>query len=129
MPGGRLAHADHVRLAWASLRRGSTPAALSRMARGLRALAAAAGRPELYHETITVACVLLVGDRMRSCGAGSWEEFAAANGDLLEWPRMRRLVDEEFGMDVLRDDPARAHFVLPVPRTHPAPDGTRDARP
>src|SRR5688572_20640675 len=113
MPGGRLAHADHVRLAWAWLRRGSTPATLSRMARALRALAAAAGRPELYHETITVACVLLVADRMRNCGAASWEEFAAANGDLLAWPRMRRLVDDEFGMDVLADGDARERFVLP----------------
>ena len=38
----------------------------------------------VYHETITIACVLLIADRRRD--RESWVEFAARNPDLLQWP-------------------------------------------
>ena len=37
--------------------------AVTRFSRGLRLLAAKAGRPEIYHETITVAFLALIGER------------------------------------------------------------------
>jgi hypothetical protein len=65
------------------LRRESMPAALERFRTGLRRFAAAHGKPERYHETITTAYVLLIHERMMRRPVLTWEEFAAAHDDLL----------------------------------------------
>jgi hypothetical protein len=78
-------HGEHVRVAWVYLRRESMPAALERFRTGLRRFAAAHGKPERYHETITTAYVLLIHERMMRRPVLTWEEFAAAHDDLLAW--------------------------------------------
>ena len=60
---GRLAefpHERHVRVAWLLTQRYAREEALRRMRAGIRALAARAGQPGKYHETITRAWVELV---------------------------------------------------------------------
>ena len=79
-------HRDHVRTAWLHLQRYPPAAALERFSAGLRRLAAAAGKPDRYHETITWAYLLLINERRERAGrAMTWEEFAAENPDLLGW--------------------------------------------
>lgn len=109
-------HADHVRMAFIYLRRFSTLEALRRFAEALQRFAAANGKPDLYHETITWALLLLIRERMarKSQHSGqqpSWEEFAAENPDLLTWKDSilkRYYRDETLGSEL-----ARRTFILP----------------
>ena len=59
----RFPHRDHVRVSYELLERYPFPEALVHLARGLRGLAANAGRPEVYHETITAAFLSLIAER------------------------------------------------------------------
>jgi hypothetical protein len=49
---------------------------LYRFRAALQRFAAGKGRPERYHETITIALLLLIADRRGDAGE-TWEEFAA----------------------------------------------------
>jgi hypothetical protein len=107
-------HADHVQLAWAHLRHDAPPRALDRFCAGLRRLAAAAGKPERYHETITWAFLLLINERMERTGRElDWDEFARRNPDLLRW--RPSILEDYYPPDVLASDLARRVFVLPRP--------------
>ena len=73
-PGG-FRHRDHVRLGYELLCRYSLGDAITRFSSGLRLLAAQAGRPQLYHETITVAFLALINERRVGGTAASWPDF------------------------------------------------------
>lgn len=84
-PGG-FHHADHVRVAFAYVSEFPLPEAIARFSAALKRFAAARGKPNLYHETITWAYVLLIHDRVARAGKFQpWEEFAEGNADLLVW--------------------------------------------
>ncbi len=102
-------HRDHVRVSYELLERHPFPEALLHLARGLRRLAAKAGRPEIYHETITAAFLALIAERRLRGSYGSWEEFATRNPDLFR----KKLLDEIYEPAVLASPVARATFVLP----------------
>ncbi len=117
LPEDRFHHRDHIRLAWLMLREAPLAATLVRFTAGLERFAASLGKPGLYHATITWAYLFLIHQRMRlgiapEVGA-TWEEFAAANPDLLTWQPsvLRRLLP--------RGDPALG----------PRPRELRPARP
>ncbi len=57
-------HADHVRLAFAYLSRNPPLQALEKFTGALRKYAAAHGKPNLYHETITHAYFFLIRERI-----------------------------------------------------------------
>jgi hypothetical protein len=112
LAGRDFHHRDHVKLTWLYLCRYPVLEVLVRLPAGLRRLAEAAGKPGLYHETITWAHVLLIRERMARAGhARDWDAFAQANADLLAWPSgaLRCYYREE----TLRSDLAREVFVLP----------------
>jgi hypothetical protein len=109
---GLFHHGDHVRAAWLLLREEPPASALARFSAALRRFAAARGKSDRYHETITWAYLLLINERMERAGrALPWTEFARANPDLLTWrdPVLRTYYREE----TLRSDLARRVFVLP----------------
>ena len=108
-------HRAHVRIGFELLERHRFPEALLHLARGLRELAARAGKPEVYHETITAAFLALIAERRASARHAGWEDFAAQNPDLFR----KDLVEEIYGVSVLRSPQARETFVLP----HPALSG------
>ncbi len=108
----RFHHPDHVRAAWLLLREEPPAAALARFSSALKRFAAAKGRTQLYHETITWAYVLLINERVqRSGGRLDWEEFAAANPDLLTW--RPSVLDRYYTSETLGSDLARQVFLLP----------------
>src|ERR1700722_17381746 len=79
-------HADHVRMAFLYLRRYPALEALQRFSTSLVGFAAAIGKPQLYHETITWAFMLLIRERLARTGSEqTWAEFQARNADLLDW--------------------------------------------
>jgi hypothetical protein len=105
-------HRAHVRLAWLYLRDREAHAALARFSAGLRRYARALGADGLYHETITCAYLFLINERAaRAARPLTWDEFAAANLDLFDWPGgvLATLYREE----TLRSDLARRVFLLP----------------
>lgn len=111
-PEGGFHHAQHVRVAWLYLRAHSLPDALVRFTTALRAFAAAQGTPGLYHETITVAFMLVLAERMGDPDApASWDAFAGRNADLLAWKPS--VLDRYYRSDTLWSDRARRGFVMP----------------
>jgi hypothetical protein len=105
-------HPEHVRLAYEMLGRHPFGEAVTRFSRGLRLLAAKAGRPEVYNETITVAFLALIGERRARARQTDWREFKMNNSDLLD----KRCLDPWYDADLLRSDVARTTFCLPRPR-------------
>ena len=108
----RFPHPEHVRLGYEMLGRYSFGEAVTRFSRGLRLLAAKAGRPEVYHETITVAFLAVIGERRARGAYGDWSEFKAKNMDLLN----KRCLERWYGTEQLGTDLARQTFCLPRPR-------------
>jgi hypothetical protein len=106
-----LPHREHVRLGYEMLGRYPFGEAVARFSRGLRLLAAKGGRPEVYHETITVAFLALIGERRLRARDADWCEFQANNGDLLD----KRCLERWYEADCLRSDVARKTFCLPKP--------------
>ena len=105
-------HADHVRLAFEFLRRYSILEALLRYSGALQRFAAAQGKAERYHETVTWAYIFLIRERMvRDGGAQTWEEFSRDNTDLLVW-RGGALANL-YRQETLDSDLARQIFLLP----------------
>ena len=105
-------HPEHVRLAYEMLGRHPFGEAVTRFSRGLRLLTAKAGRPEVYHETITVAFLAVIGERRARAKDAGWTEFKANNSDLLD----KRCLDRWYDSEYLRSDLARKTFCLPRPR-------------
>jgi len=111
VPACGFHHEQHVRVAWNYVTRGPLPEALDRFCAGLKRFALAQGKPNLYHETITIAYVLLINERIDRSADGSWETFAAENADLLAWKPS--ILDRCYTPDTLRSDRARSTFVMP----------------
>ena len=119
-PPDGFRHREHVRVAWWYLRRHAREDALTRFRDGLRRFAAAQGKPNLYHETITTAFVLLIHERLERTGRElAWEEFAARNADLLTW--RPSILDRHYRPETLASEDAKRAFVppdlLPLPLT------------
>ena len=112
-PPGGFHHPEHVRVAWWYARREPWPLALHRFQAAVRRFAAARGKPERYHETITAAFMVLVQERLDADGARdlSWDEFASRNADLLEWNPS--ILDRRYLPGTLSSERARRIFVLP----------------
>jgi hypothetical protein len=105
----RFAHRSHVRVSYELLERHPFPEALLHLARGLRRLAAQAGKPAVYHETITAAFLALIAERRLSGSYVDWEDFAARNPDLLR----KELLTDFYEPELLQSSVARQTFVLP----------------
>ena len=111
-PPGTFHQADHVRLAFEYLYRCPVLEALEKFSAALKRLAAAQGKTQLYHETITWAYLLLIRERMARAGRfQTWEEFAERNPDLLIWKG--GVLATLYRQETLDSDLARLTFVLP----------------
>jgi len=121
-PADTFHHADHVRLAFEYLCRHPALEALAKFSAALQRFAAAQGKAQRYHETITWAYLLLIRERQAraSCArtlsaqtssAQTWEEFAERNADLLVWTG--GVLTTLYHPETLDSDLARRTFVLP----------------
>lgn len=112
LPGESFHHRDHVRVVWLYLRSYSVPETLGRFSAGLKRFATANGKPNLYHETITWAYVLLINERIERGGREqSWAEFVDANADLFDWKNS--ILKSYYHDETLRCEMARKVFVFP----------------
>ena len=109
-------HIDHVRMGFLYISRFPPIEALGRFSDVLQRFAAASGRPNLYHETITWAYFFLIRERMarsfqQSGRRPNWEEFAASNPDLLSWED--HVLKNYYEDGSLASELARTTFLLP----------------
>ena len=78
-------HASHLHVAWVYLAESSSvQQAANKMRDTLRRFAAAAGKPQKYHETITLFWVHLLSRAHTASGGEHLEEIVHANPQLLE---------------------------------------------
>ena len=106
----KFPHSEHVRLGYEMLGRYGFGEGVARFSRGLKSLAAKAGKPQVYHETITVAFLALINERRALGAAQSWGEFEAGNPDLFD----KRCLAKWYGAEQLATDLARQTFCLPT---------------
>ena len=86
IPPESFHHADHIRLAFEYLAQYPPLEALSRFCQALKKFAAAHGKANLYHETITCAYLYLIRERMAREGKPmTWQAFSQQNPDLFVW--------------------------------------------
>lgn len=105
-------HADHVACAFALLKLVPFPEAVAVYARALKTIAARAGNPGAYHETITVGFLSLVAERMAKRAYADFKTFTEENPDLMK----RQALADWYGSGVLESQLARRVFLLPGQR-------------
>ncbi|MGC8518091.1 MAG: hypothetical protein ACP5P4_06120 [Steroidobacteraceae bacterium] len=105
-----LTHREHVRMAFEMLRRYDFPETALYYSRALRSLTARAAAPGKFHQTITVAFLSLLAERMFGDGAQTFETFALAHPDLLD----RSVLERLYRPERLASAAARATFLLPT---------------
>ena len=114
IPAAAFPHHEHVRMAFEMLKRHDFPETVLHYSRALRAMTSRAGKPEAFHQTVTIAFLSLIAERMESAGAADFSAFAQANPDLLEKSVLTRWYDA----DRLASAAARRTFLLPDAALH-----------
>lgn len=111
LPADQFHHPQHVYVAWVFVRRYGLPAALAEFTTAIKRFADAKGATGLYHETITWAFLLIIAERQARCGAATWDDFAAANPDLLVWKPS--ILGQYYSSTLLESDLAKRVFLFP----------------
>lgn len=110
--GADFRHADHVRIGFEILRRHDFLDAARAYSTALKDMATRAGNSGAYHETITLAFLALIAERMAAETCGTFEAFAQANADLLD----KAVLTRWYRPEQLGSALARKTFVLPAAR-------------
>ena len=108
---GRFPHREHVRMGFEMLRRHNFEEAALHYCGALRAMTARAGKPMAFHQTITIAFLALIAERMEAAERCDFASFAGANPDLIDKSALLRWYRPER----LATDAARRTFLLPDP--------------
>lgn len=110
LPKAAFTHRTHVRAAWSYLRAAPFHDAVARFATALQRYASSLGASAKYHETMTVAWMALVAERLAATPDLDWDGFAAAHVELFETPS---LLASYYSGECLASERARQTFVLP----------------
>ena len=108
---GKFPHREHLRMGFEMLRRHHFEEAALHYCGALRTMTARVGKPMAFHQTITIAFLALIAERMEAGQHADFEAFANANPDLIDKSALRRWYRPER----LATDAARRTFVLPDP--------------
>jgi hypothetical protein len=108
-------HREHVRMGFEMLRRHDFVETAYHYSAALRAMTAKIGKPEIFHQTMTIAFLAIIAERLQ---AGTYEDFAdflAANPDLMS----RSVLTSSYSRERLASAAARMTFLLPdLPDSH-----------
>jgi hypothetical protein len=102
-------HEAHVRMAWIYLSRFPFETALDNVRQGIQKLNGTLGSPDGYHETITVAFVRVIADRIRA--GEDYPVFCERNPDLLD--RTLTALLRYYTREKLWSAEARREFIEP----------------
>jgi hypothetical protein len=111
LPADQFHHQQHVHVAWLFVRGHGMPAALSEFTAATKRFANAKGATGLYHETITWAFLLLIAERQAKHPVTAWDQFEAANPDLLVWKPS--ILERYYSQELLASALARRTFLMP----------------
>jgi hypothetical protein len=110
LPESEFGHHAHVRAGYLYLKKSDFAEALDRIRRSIRAYATHHGKPDRYHETITVAYLALIQQCIFERGdGGGWVIFAQSSPELFNPELLARFYER----DVLESKMARRVFLLP----------------
>ena len=113
IPNELFRHRDHLRLAFIYLRRYGAPDARLRIVESIRRYAVHHGAPQKYHETITLAWMLLVEQAVARVPAGAnFEMMLEEFPDLLN----KSVLQEYYSSELLASEAARIAFAAPDKR-------------
>lgn len=113
LPPAEFSHRAHVRAGFLYLRRHDFPSACVAMKATIQAFAARLGKSTLYHETLTIAYLALIAERLaEEPQALGFDAFIERYPELLSLDYFRRY----YPAGTLDVPEARATFVLPRPR-------------
>jgi hypothetical protein len=98
-------HADHLRLAWVYLHRLAWEAAMREISASIRGFGRHYGKPEAYHETVTIAWVRLLSTHTETI----FEEFLAVNETKLK----SNLLHRYWSPELLDSPQARTSWIEP----------------
>ena len=104
-------HREHVRMAYEMLRRHDFAETLLHFSRALRVMAEKAGKPQAFNQTITIAFLALIAERMQARTATDFAAFTSAHPELLD----KRLLSRWYPSARLSSDAAHRTFLLPDP--------------
>jgi hypothetical protein len=118
LPPAQFHHRNHVRLGWILLSELPLLDALARFRSSLQRYAGSLGASAKYHETITLAFLFLIHERMQRAALGTFDEFADANPDLFG-----PILSRYYAKETLASEFARRVFVMPerLRRNPPTP--------
>ena len=104
-------HREHVRMGFEMLRRHDFAETVFHFSSTLRVMTARAGKPQAFHQTVTIAFLSLIAERIESGDYADFDSFARENADLFEKSALSRWYPSER----LATDAARRTFLLPDP--------------
>jgi len=102
-------HREHVRMAFEMLRRHDFAETVLHCSRALRAMTARAGKPQAFHQTVTIAFLSLIAERLERGHPADFAAFQRDNAELFEKNALARWYRPER----LASDAARRTFLLP----------------
>jgi hypothetical protein len=105
-------HREHVRMAFEMLGRHEFAESVLHYSRTLRSMAARAGKPQAFNQTITVAFLAVIAQRMETAAGTDFAGFVARNVDLFD----RKLLQRWYRPEQLASPLASRAFVLPDPQ-------------
>ena len=113
LPPAEFDHRGHLRAGFLYLRRHDFPGACVAMKRAIQQFAARLGKETLYHETVTVAYLALIAERLADePSEADFDAFLVRYPELTSGEYFRRY----YPAGELDSPEARATFVLPRPR-------------
>jgi len=114
LPAAEFNHRGHLRAGFLYLGRHDFPDACVAMKRAIRGFAADLGKSSLYHETVTIAYLALMAERLiEEPRALGFDHFLERYPELLS----REYFERYYPKGALDGQEARATFVLPRPRS------------
>jgi hypothetical protein len=110
LPESEFGHRAHIRAGYLYLKKSNFAEALVRMRRSICDYATNLGKPDRYHETMTIAYLALIQQCIaESREDGGWSTFAQSNPALFN----PELLGNFYDRDVLESTLARRVFLLP----------------
>lgn len=104
-------HAAHLRLAWIQLDRYGQETAIKNIRAQIKQFAQAAGEPDKYHETVTIAAILMVEHFMKQHKEAGSKAFLDAHPQLAK--DFKGLIQSHYSRDIFKDQEARKVFLQP----------------
>ena len=106
-----FAHREHVRMAFEMLRRHDFAESALHFSRTLLSMARQAGKPQAFHQTVTIAFLALIAERLEGGECQDFAEFERNNPDLMD----KGVLTRWYHPERLASERARRTFVLPEP--------------